>query len=69
MKINTDQNIVAILQLERWENILSTRTALGEKLKLPKKFINKLLQLIHKESIAKQTEVMRQMNGSGEIKD
>jgi len=61
------KNNVAILQLERWENILRTRTALGEKLSLPKKFIKKLLQLIHKESITKQTEVMRKMNGSGEV--
>ncbi len=57
------KNNVAILQLERWENILSTRTTLGRKLGLPKKFIKKLLQLIHKESITKQTEVMRKLNG------
>jgi len=62
------KNNVAILQLERWENILSTRTSLGGKLGLPKKFIKKMLQLIHKESITKQTNVMQKMNGSTDKK-
>ena len=44
------KNNVAIFQLERWVNILSTRTKLGDKLGLPKKFIKKLLQLIHKDN-------------------
>ncbi|NOZ47074.1 MAG: 3-deoxy-7-phosphoheptulonate synthase [Chlorobi bacterium] len=57
------QNNVAILQLKRWENILSTRIKHGLKLNLPKQFVKKLLQLIHKESITKQTEIMHKMNG------
>lgn len=57
------KNNVAILQLDRYEDILKTRTALGEKLGIPVKFMKKLLQLIHKESIIKQTEVMQKMNG------
>jgi chorismate mutase len=57
------KNNVAILQLERWENIVTTRTSLGAKLGLPGNFIQKLLQLIHKESIIKQTEVMKKLNG------
>jgi chorismate mutase len=52
-----DKNI-AILQLRRWENIMSTRSALGQKLGLDQKFIEKLLQLMHKESIQVQNNIM-----------
>lgn len=54
---------VAILQLQRWENILNTRLQLGKKLGLSEEFLRKMLQLIHKESIQKQTEVMNKSGG------
>ncbi len=53
------ENNVTILQLRRWEKIISTRTGFGKKLGLSVDFIKKLLQLVHKESIQKQTEVMK----------
>ena len=56
------ENNVTILQLRRWEKIISTRTGFGKKLGLSADFINKLLQLVHKESIQKQTEVMNDMS-------
>ncbi len=52
------ENNVTILQLRRWENILRTRIEHGNNLNLPQEFIKKLLQLVHKASIQKQTEVM-----------
>jgi chorismate mutase len=51
-------NNVTILQIERWLEILSTRTAWGEANGLGDEFIKKLCQLLHKESIRKQTEIM-----------
>lgn len=51
-------NNVKILQLRRWENIIGTRTAYGQSRGLTEDFITKLLQLVHKESIQRQTEVM-----------
>ncbi|MCK4661855.1 MAG: bifunctional 3-deoxy-7-phosphoheptulonate synthase/chorismate mutase type II [Bacteroidales bacterium] len=53
------KNNVTIFQLKRWENIFSTRNKLGKKLGLSDDFVKKLLQIIHKESIQKQTEVMK----------
>lgn len=49
---------ITIFQLRRWENILKTRTLLGEKLGLDKQFIKEILQLMHKESIQVQNQVM-----------
>lgn len=58
------KNEVTILQLRRWEKIISTRIKLGKKLGLTEDFIKKLLQLVHKESIQKQTEVMNKIVAS-----
>lgn len=52
------KNEVTILQLRRWEKIISTRLKLGKSLGLSEDFVKKLLQLVHKESIQRQTEVM-----------
>lgn len=58
------QNEVTILQLRRWEKIVSTRVKLGKKLGLSEEFVKKLLQLVHKESIQKQTEVMNKLTSN-----
>ncbi len=58
------KNEVTILQLRRWEKIINTRIKLGKKLGLTEDFIKKLLQLVHKESIQKQTEVMNKIAAS-----
>ncbi len=57
------RNKVTILQLKRWEDIITTRLRAGKSLGLTEEFIKKLLQLVHKESIQKQTEVMNRLNG------
>ncbi|MEE4196325.1 MAG: chorismate mutase [Bacteroidales bacterium] len=58
------KNEVTILQLRRWEKIVNTRIRLGKKMGLSEDFIKKLLQLVHKESIQKQTEVMSKITAS-----
>jgi chorismate mutase len=58
------KNEVTILQLRRWEKIISTRLKLGKSLGLSEDFVKKLLQLVHKESIQRQTEVMNKFTSS-----
>jgi chorismate mutase len=49
---------ITIFQLERWQEILRTRSQWSEKLGLSREHIEKLCQLLHEESIRIQTEVM-----------
>ena len=49
---------VTILQIERWLEVIRTRTEAGIYLGLDKDLIVELCQLLHKASIRKQTEVM-----------
>ncbi len=51
-------NGVTILQVQRWDEILSKRTQLGTALNLKKEFVKKMLELVHSESIRKQNEIM-----------
>lgn len=51
-------NNITILQIRRWSEIIYDRLNLGEKVGLHKDFLLKLLQLVHKESIRKQEEIM-----------
>ncbi|MBU0764423.1 MAG: chorismate mutase [Bacteroidetes bacterium] len=51
------ENNVTILQLRRWQEIILSRTKQGNALGLSEEFIKKILQLVHKESIARQEEV------------
>lgn len=52
------ENNVTILQVQRWEEIISTRLSLGKAMGLNENFTNELLKLIHHESIQVQTKVM-----------
>lgn len=52
------ENNITILQLERWVEILKSRTAQAVELGVDPEFARKLLQLIHKESIRRQEKVM-----------
>ncbi len=52
-------NNVTIFQLRRWEKILESRIECGEKMGLDVDYIKSLLQLVHKESIKKQAEILR----------
>ncbi|HXH99602.1 MAG TPA: chorismate mutase [Sphingobacteriaceae bacterium] len=51
-------NDVTILQVNRWDEIMHKRTSFAKALKLDVNFAGKLLELIHSESIRKQTEIM-----------
>ena len=51
-------NGITILQVNRWDEILHKRLAYAKALKLSPEFAEKLLELIHSESIRKQTEIM-----------
>jgi chorismate mutase len=51
-------NDITILQVNRWEEILNKRINYGKALKLSPEFTERLLELIHSESIRKQTEIM-----------
>lgn len=52
-------NNVTILQIKRWRDIVQTRTAKGKELGLDEEFVKSLMQLIHKESINVQTELVK----------
>jgi chorismate mutase len=52
------EHSVTILQIERWLEILRSRTAQGEALGIEREIITELCQLLHKASIKRQTEVM-----------
>lgn len=51
-------NKVTILQVNRWDEIMSKRTAFAKALKLDLNFTEKFLELVHGESIRRQTEIM-----------
>ncbi|HXD92147.1 MAG TPA: chorismate mutase [Bacteroidia bacterium] len=53
------KNNITAFQLERWMEILKTRTDWGTQQNLTKDFIEKLFQLIHEESIRTQIELMK----------
>tara|TARA_Y100000782_G_scaffold66442_1_gene72283 strand:- start:18585 stop:19661 length:1077 start_codon:yes stop_codon:yes gene_type:complete len=50
-------NNVTVLQVSRWQEILSKRIAQGEGLKLRDAFVKKFLEIIHEESIRNQTNI------------
>jgi chorismate mutase len=52
------ENNITILQVNRWDEILTKTINYGKALKLNPEFTEKLLELIHTESIRRQTEVM-----------
>lgn len=53
-------NEVTILQVNRWEEIIEKRMAFAKALKLDAHFAEKLLSLVHGESIRIQTEIMNE---------
>jgi chorismate mutase len=54
-----DHNMM-IFQLDRWQEIIATRSQLADRIGLSKDFIDKFLEQLHKESIRTQTRVMNQ---------
>ncbi|MDB5004950.1 MAG: 3-deoxy-7-phosphoheptulonate synthase [Mucilaginibacter sp.] len=59
-------NNITILQVNRWDEILHKRINYGKALKLSPDFTEKLLELIHSESIRKQTEIMNEGQAAGQ---
>ncbi len=53
-------NNVAVLQLDRWNQVHNSRAEWGKALNLYPETVEELFKLIHMESIRKQTEVMNQ---------
>jgi len=51
-------NHITILQVTHWKNLIENSIANGNQLGLPKDFIKAIYQLIHDESIRRQTDVM-----------
>lgn len=56
-KYKKEHNIT-ILQLERWKEILATRSAWAKERSITEEFIEKFLEQLHKESIRHQTSQM-----------
>lgn len=52
------ENNLTILQLRRWENIIQTRSVFGKNLGLNPEFIEAILELVHRESIQIQNDIM-----------
>jgi chorismate mutase len=52
------KNNVAIMQLRRWEEMLTSRIEIGHSLGLDERYVKSLLRLVHKESIQKQAEIL-----------
>lgn len=63
------ENGITILQVNRWDEILQKRTNYAKALKLGTDFTEKLLELIHAESIRKQTEIMNKTQGAAPVKE
>ncbi len=59
------RNNVAILQMDRWLEILNTRLEQADSLGLDHNFTEKYLKLLHQESIRLQTEIMERMKNNG----
>ncbi|MCB2408399.1 chorismate mutase [Hymenobacter lucidus] len=53
------ENNVKILQLDRWNEIFTSRLQWAAKLRVNEKFVAELYKLIHLESIRKQTEILQ----------
>ena len=46
-----------VLQMDRWEQILRNRIAMGSAMNINPKFMKKFLEMLHEESINLQTEL------------
>jgi len=51
-------NNITILQMKRWADIIYDRLSIGKNLGMDEVFLNKLLKLIHKEAIQRQTDIL-----------
>ena len=51
------ENDITILQMKRWAGIIEDRLSIGSELGLNKEFLKRMLNIIHKESIQRQTDI------------
>lgn len=56
------ENDITILQVNRWEEIIHTRVALGLAMGLSEEFSREMLKLIHQESIQVQMRIMNRVD-------
>ncbi len=56
-KLKKENNVI-ILQLERWKKIIESRLKYANQDHISKEFLLKILQMIHKESIQRQNNIM-----------
>ncbi|MCF6171403.1 MAG: bifunctional 3-deoxy-7-phosphoheptulonate synthase/chorismate mutase type II [Bacteroidales bacterium] len=54
------ENDITILQMKRWAGIIRDRLSIGTHLGLGEGFLKKLLNVIHKESLQRQTDIFMQ---------
>ncbi len=54
-----NKNRLTIFQIERWFEILKTRTSIANDLQLDNQMVAEIFELIHKYSILTQTKIMR----------
>ncbi len=59
-RIKRDKS-VAVLQTDRWQEIMQKAVQKGQNLGLSEKFINRLFKAIHQESIDKQEQIIKGM--------
>jgi chorismate mutase len=60
-------NKVTILQVNRWDEIMQKRSAIAKVLRLDPHFTEKFLELVHGESIRKQTLIMNEGKDEADI--
>ena len=60
-KYKRDHNIT-ILQLKRWSNIVQDRLNMAVDSGLNREFLQKLLEIVHNESIKRQEEIYNEKN-------
>lgn len=61
------ENNVTILQVSRWDEIIQRRSAFAKALNLDLNFTAKFLELVHSESIRKQTQIMNELKEVSKI--
>lgn len=53
------ENDITILQMKRWVGIVEDRLSIGDHLGLDKEFLKRMLNIIHKESLHRQSEIFK----------
>jgi len=54
-----NENDITILQMKRWVGIVEDRLSIGNELGLDKPFLKRMLNIIHRESLQRQSEIFK----------